>query len=158
MSNWWPFFFQSVRYIWLDLKLMPILLTSSQYWWTFDQYRAKITTYRILSIWLVYKYPCTSVKSIKIFDIQANEFGLDYFYSVPIHLKSTCMTKLFNRQKNGHKRSPITSSRVSLQVSLYFLLICVWQTLTIPGLEVIKLEYSLKFKIKRNDWLLADTL
>ena len=25
------------------------------------------------------------------------------------------------------------------------------------GLEVIKLEYSLRFKIKRNDWLLADT-
>ena len=24
-----------------------------------------------------------------------------------------------------------------------------------PGLEVIKLEYSLKLKIKRNDWLLA---
>ena len=27
----------------------------------------------------------------------------------------------------------------------------------IPGIEVIKLEYSLKLKIKRNDWLLADT-
>ena len=26
-----------------------------------------------------------------------------------------------------------------------------------PGPEVIKLEYSLKLKIKRNDWLLADT-
>ena len=26
-----------------------------------------------------------------------------------------------------------------------------------PGLEVIKLEYSLKLKIKRNDWLLAFT-
>ena len=26
-----------------------------------------------------------------------------------------------------------------------------------PGLEVIKLEYSLTLKIKRNDWLLADT-
>ena len=26
-----------------------------------------------------------------------------------------------------------------------------------PGLEAIKLEYSLKLKIKRNDWLLADT-
>ena len=26
------------------------------------------------------------------------------------------------------------------------------------GLEVIKLEYSLRLKIKRNDWLLADTL
>ena len=26
-----------------------------------------------------------------------------------------------------------------------------------PGLEVIKLDYSLKLKIKRNDWLLADT-
>ena len=25
------------------------------------------------------------------------------------------------------------------------------------GLEVIKPEYSLKLKIKRNDWLLADT-
>ena len=25
-----------------------------------------------------------------------------------------------------------------------------------PGPEVIKLEYSLKFKIKRNDWLLVD--
>ena len=28
---------------------------------------------------------------------------------------------------------------------------------TKPGLEVIKLEYSLRLKIKRNDWLLADT-
>ena len=27
----------------------------------------------------------------------------------------------------------------------------------IPGLEVIKLEYSLRLKIKRNHWLLADT-
>ena len=26
-----------------------------------------------------------------------------------------------------------------------------------PGLEVIKLEFILKLKIKRNDWLLADT-
>ena len=26
-----------------------------------------------------------------------------------------------------------------------------------PGLEVIKLEYSLKLKIKCNDWLLVDT-
>ena len=26
-----------------------------------------------------------------------------------------------------------------------------------PGLEVIKLEYHLKLKIKRNHWLLADT-
>ena len=26
-----------------------------------------------------------------------------------------------------------------------------------PGLEVIKLDYSLRLKIKRNDWLLADT-
>ena len=26
-----------------------------------------------------------------------------------------------------------------------------------PGLEVIKLEYSLRLKIKRNDWLLVDT-
>ena len=26
-----------------------------------------------------------------------------------------------------------------------------------PDLEVIKLEYSLKLKIKHNDWLLADT-
>ena len=25
------------------------------------------------------------------------------------------------------------------------------------GLEVIKLEYSLKLKVKPNDWLLADT-
>ena len=25
-----------------------------------------------------------------------------------------------------------------------------------PGLEVIKLEFILKLKIKRNDWLLAD--
>ena len=27
----------------------------------------------------------------------------------------------------------------------------------LPGLEVIKLVQSLKLKIKRNDWLLADT-
>ena len=27
----------------------------------------------------------------------------------------------------------------------------------IPGLEVIKLELILRLKIKRNDWLLADT-
>ena len=26
-----------------------------------------------------------------------------------------------------------------------------------PGLEVIKLEYSLRLEIKRNDWLLVDT-
>ena len=32
-----------------------------------------------------------------------------------------------------------------------------WVVVTFPGLEVIKLEYSLKLKIKRNDWLLADS-
>ena len=26
-----------------------------------------------------------------------------------------------------------------------------------PGLEVIKLKFILRLKIKRNDWLLADT-
>ena len=26
-----------------------------------------------------------------------------------------------------------------------------------PGLKVIKLEYILRLKIKRNDWLIADT-
>ena len=26
-----------------------------------------------------------------------------------------------------------------------------------PGLDVIKLEFILKLKIKRNDWLLVDT-
>ena len=31
------------------------------------------------------------------------------------------------------------------------------QTDLTPGLEVIKLEYSLRLKIKCNDWLLADT-
>ena len=30
-------------------------------------------------------------------------------------------------------------------------------TLQYPGLEVIKLEYSLRLKIKRNEWLLAGT-
>ena len=29
-------------------------------------------------------------------------------------------------------------------------------SLETPGLEVIKLEYSLKLKIKHDDWLLAD--
>ena len=28
---------------------------------------------------------------------------------------------------------------------------------TPPGLEVIKLEFILRLKIKHNDWLLADT-
>ena len=26
-----------------------------------------------------------------------------------------------------------------------------------PGLEVVKVEYNLKLKIRRNDWLLSDT-
>ena len=29
--------------------------------------------------------------------------------------------------------------------------------ISLPGLKVIKLEFILKLKIKRNDWLLADT-
>ena len=33
---------------------------------------------------------------------------------------------------------------------------CVQQIMK-SGLEVIKLEYKLRLKIKRNDWLLADT-
>ena len=32
-----------------------------------------------------------------------------------------------------------------------------WHRCFAPGLKVIKLEYSLKLKIKSNDWLLADT-
>ena len=31
------------------------------------------------------------------------------------------------------------------------------QTTSRPGLEVIKLEFILRLKIKHNDWLLADT-
>ena len=34
-----------------------------------------------------------------------------------------------------------------------WLVVPVWR----PGLEVIKLEFILRLKIKRNDWLLADT-
>ena len=30
-------------------------------------------------------------------------------------------------------------------------------TIALPGLGVIKLEFILRLKIKRNDWLLADT-
>ena len=30
------------------------------------------------------------------------------------------------------------------------------ENVPITGLEVIKVEYSLRLKIKRNDWLLAD--
>ena len=29
--------------------------------------------------------------------------------------------------------------------------------MNLPGLEVIKLEFILRLKMKRNDWLLADT-
>ena len=36
-------------------------------------------------------------------------------------------------------------------------IILILPMLSYPGLEVIKLEYILKLKIKRNDWLLADT-
>ena len=32
-----------------------------------------------------------------------------------------------------------------------------WMTFTLPGLKVIKLEYILRLKIKRNDWLIVDT-
>ena len=34
---------------------------------------------------------------------------------------------------------------------------CAFLVVLWTGLEVIKLEYSLRLKIKRNDWLLADT-
>ena len=33
---------------------------------------------------------------------------------------------------------------------------CVLAHNRLPGLEVIKLEYSLRLKIKHNDWLIAD--
>ena len=36
-------------------------------------------------------------------------------------------------------------------------LCCVLVLCVVPGPEVIKLEYNLKLKMKRNDWLLADT-
>ena len=55
-------------------------------------------------------------------------------------------------------------------VLLSFDLLCSWcrfmvwfcnydigQHIKSTGLEIIKLEYRLKLKIKRNDWLLADT-
>ena len=44
-------------------------------------------------------------------------------------------------------------------VSYILLLTCVHFTAknTTPGLEVIKLEFILKLKIKPNEWLLADT-
>ena len=42
-----------------------------------------------------------------------------------------------------------------------FLIMVLWfglqsEIVTFPGLEVIKLEFILRLKIKRNDWLLAD--
>ena len=38
----------------------------------------------------------------------------------------------------------------------YVYLLTISYILNHPGLEVIKLEYSLRLKIKRNDWLLAE--
>ena len=43
---------------------------------------------------------------------------------------------------------------------LFLMILCVGlqcEIVSIPGLEVIKLEFILGLKIKRNDWLLADT-
>ena len=45
----------------------------------------------------------------------------------------------------------------ALHMSLHCLLKCSsWGVYFATGLEVIKLEYNLKLKIKRNDWLLAE--
>ena len=51
------------------------------------------------------------------------------------------------KKKKKKKKQPILSSSVRRLPSY----------ITKPGLEVIKLEYSLKLKIKHSDWLLADT-
>ena len=54
-------------------------------------------------------------------------------------------------------------SRSGVAVSGMFLCLTVqmfglWSaTVAFPDPEVIKLQYSLKLKIKSNDWLLADT-
>ena len=43
------------------------------------------------------------------------------------------------------------------QLRTLALLVSFYLISTRPGLEVIKLEFILRLKIKRNDWLLVDT-
>ena len=58
----------------------------------------------------------------------------------------------------NHAPVPILSiANISFNVVCGNKIIVKFLNLQNPGLEVIKLEYSLKLKIKRNDWLLADT-
>ena len=58
-----------------------------------------------------------------------------------------CKTEQWNSQYDlGHSVEQ-TSFRLALNQSYFFT----------TGLEVIKLEYSLKLKVKHNDWLHADT-
>ena len=50
-----------------------------------------------------------------------------------------------------------TSSSEDLLTPLSHLQNIVLWCFSIPDLKFIKIEYSLRLKIKRNDWLLADT-
>ena len=59
--------------------------------------------------------------------------------------------KAFRADKNQNQEVSFGSSTNSKMVFKYLLF------QKSPGLEVIKLKYSLRLKIQRNDWLLADT-
>ena len=54
---------------------------------------------------------------------------------------------------------PFVCSQMILEALCYLnaAIISVDQVEQMPGLKVIKLEYKLRLKIRRNDWLLADT-
>ena len=51
----------------------------------------------------------------------------------------------------------LANSANSYRISPYDAFIWAFSVCQGPGLEVIKLEFILKLKIKRNDWLLVDT-
>ena len=51
----------------------------------------------------------------------------------------------------------LTSPSITMVVTSFVVSCLYLQTVNTPGFEVIKLEFILRLKIKRNDWLLADT-
>ena len=99
----------------------------------------------------------TPVLLDNILDKFPREDGLCHVYILPGKQGEKKLVSRYNMQvdlETDRKRMPKSKAAI---LNTFFKLKLTFCNPLYTGLEVQKLEYSLRLKIKRNDWLLADT-
>ena len=76
------------------------------------------------------------------------------YYSISFSLANSIIAKLVSSVSSPFARVPVQGVPVHKGLNILPKFAIIRSSF---GLEVIKLEYRLRLKIKRNDWLLADT-